>query len=269
LKGSVLSVMLKGVCVGSTMMVPGVSGGSMAMLLGIYDRLIYSVNSIRSGKSLLLLGTFSIGGFIGILLFSQPLLSLLERYPMLMLYFFMGAVGGGIPLMLKKAEVRRFSMPVLIWPAVGMLLVWILSLLPEAPVQAGLEMGLKETVFLIITGIAAAVALVLPGISVSYLLLVFGIYDGMILALHGFHLPVLAPFGIGLLLGIFLSTKTLEHAMKHYPRPTYLMIFGFILASLAEIFPGVPEANQMLLCCVLAGAGFFAVRSLSGLEDTA
>ena len=66
--------MLKGVCVGSTMMVPGVSGGSMAMLLGIYDRLIYSVNSIRSGKSLLLLGTFSIGGFIGILLFSQPLL---------------------------------------------------------------------------------------------------------------------------------------------------------------------------------------------------
>ena len=123
--------------------------------------------------------------------------------------------------------------------------------------------------FLIITGIAAAVSLVLPGISVSYLLLVFGIYDGMILALHGFHLPVLAPFGIGLLLGIFLSTKTLEHAMKHYPRPTYLMIFGFILASLAEIFPGVPEANQMLLCCVLAGAGFFAVRSLSGLEDTA
>ena len=112
-------------------------------------------------------------------------------------------------------------------------------------------------------------ALVLPGISVSYLLLVFGIYDGMILALHGFHLPVLAPFGIGLLLGIFLSTKTLEHAMKHYPRPTYLMIFGFILASLAEIFPGVPEAHQMLLCCVLAGAGFFAVRSLSGLEDTA
>ena len=77
MKGSVLSVMLKGVCVGSTMMVPGVSGGSMAMLLGIYDRLIYSVNSIRSGKSLLLLGTFSIGGFIGILLFSQPLLSLL------------------------------------------------------------------------------------------------------------------------------------------------------------------------------------------------
>ena len=70
MKGSVLSVMLKGLCVGSTMMVPGVSGGSMAMLLGIYDRLIYSVNSIRSVKSLLLLGTFSAGGFIGILLFS-------------------------------------------------------------------------------------------------------------------------------------------------------------------------------------------------------
>lgn len=269
MKGSALSVMLKGVCVGSTMMVPGVSGGSMAMLLGIYDRLIYSVNSIRSGKSLLLLGTFSAGGFIGILLFSQPLLSLLERYPMQMLYFFMGAVGGGIPLMFHKAQIQRFSLPVLVWPALGMLLVWILSILPEAPVQAGLSMGLKETVFLVMTGIAAAVALVLPGISVSYLLLVFGIYDGMILALHGFHLPVLVPFGIGLLLGIFLSTKTLEHAMKNYPRPTYLIILGFILASLAEIFPGLPEANQTILCCMLAGAGFFVVRALSGLEEAA
>lgn len=267
MRGSALSVMLKGVCVGSTMMVPGVSGGSMAMLLGIYDRLIYSVNSIRSGKSLLLLGTFSAGGFLGILLFSQPLLALLERYPMQMLYFFMGAVGGGIPLMFKKAEVRRFSLPVLVWPALGMLLVWILSVIPEAPVQTGLSMGMKENVFLVITGAAAAVALVLPGISVSYLLLVFGIYDIMILALHGFHLPVLVPFGIGVLLGIFLSTKTLEHAMTHYPRPTYLMIFGFILASLVEIFPGLPEANQMVLCCTLAGAGFLAVRTLSGLEE--
>ena len=267
MKGSVLSVMLKGLCVGSTMMVPGVSGGSMAMLLGIYDRLIYSVNSIRSVKSLLLLGTFSAGGFIGILLFSQPLLSLLDRYPMQMLYFFMGAVGGGIPLMLKKAEVRQLSIPVLVWPALGMLLVWTLSVLPEAPVQTGLSMGVKETVFLLMTGIAAAVALILPGISVSYLLLVFGVYDGMILALHGFHLPVLVPFGAGVLLGIFLSTRTLEHAMKNYPRPTYLIIFGFILASLVEIFPGVPEANQMLLCGTLAGAGFFAVRSLSGLEE--
>ena len=119
-----------------------------------------------------------------------------------------------------------------------------------------------------ITGAVAAVALVLPGISVSYLLLVFGIYDGMILALHGFHLPVLIPFGVGLLLGIFLSTRTLEHAMKKYPQPTYLTIFGFILASLTEIFPGLPEANQMLLCCMLAGAGFLAVRSLSGLDET-
>lgn len=268
MKGSVLSVILKGVCVGSTMMVPGVSGGSMAMLLGIYDRLIYSVNSIRSGKSLLFLGTFSAGGFLGILLFSQPLLALLERYPMQMLYFFMGAVGGGIPLMLTKAEVRRFSLPVLIWPALGILLVWLLSVLPEAPVRAEMSIGLKDTVFLVITGAVAAVALVLPGISVSYLLLVFGIYDGMILALHGFHLPVLIPFGVGLLLGIFLSTRTLEHAMKKYPQPTYLTIFGFILASLTEIFPGLPEANQMLLCCMLAGAGFLAVRSLSGLDET-
>ena len=56
--------------------------------------------------------------------------------------------------------------------------------------------------------------------------------------------------------------------MKNYPYPTYLIILGFMLASLTEIFPGIPEANQMLLCCTLAGAGFFAVRSLTKLERT-
>ncbi|MFR1370616.1 MAG: undecaprenyl phosphate translocase family protein [Eisenbergiella massiliensis] len=139
----------------------------MAMLLEIYDKLIYSVDSVRSVKSRLFLGTFSVGGVIGILLFSQPLLALLERYPMQMLYFFMGAVGGGVPLILSKAEVRRFSKLVFVWPTLGMVLVWMLFVLLQSSVQSGMSMGLGDIAFLVITGVIAAMVLVLPGISVS------------------------------------------------------------------------------------------------------
>lgn len=77
----------KGMFVGSTMLVPGVSGGSMAMILGIYDKLVTAVSSFdkQKGKNLLFLGTFSLGGILGMVLFANPLLYLIEAYPMMML----------------------------------------------------------------------------------------------------------------------------------------------------------------------------------------
>ena len=100
----------KGMFVGSTMLVPGVSGGSMAMILGIYDKLVTAVSSFgkQKGKNLLFLGTFSLGGILGMVLFANPLLYLIEAYPMMMLYFFLGAVAGGIPHVSKSTGRRIF-----------------------------------------------------------------------------------------------------------------------------------------------------------------
>lgn len=91
---NMITTVIKGICVGGTMLVPGCSGGSMAMILGIYDRLVSSVSSFMKHKkeSLCFLALFCVGGGMGMVLFAKPLLSLMERFEMPMLYFFIGAV---------------------------------------------------------------------------------------------------------------------------------------------------------------------------------
>ena len=268
MKNNHILTALKGIIIGGTMLVPGVSGGSMAMILGIYDRLITSVSSFarRKKENLTFLIIFSLGGILGILLFANPLLQLIERYPMPMLYFFLGAVAGGIPLIIKQSGVQKVNWRSALYLILGLMAVSLFELIPSAGSQSEMTDGPAGFFLLMAAGLIAAAALVLPGISVSYLLLIMGIYDEMMRAVSEFYLPFLLPLGAGLILGIVLITKALEYALTRHPHPTYFIILGFIIGSMAEIFPGIPSGSDLLLCALTLAAGFFAVWSLSRIE---
>lgn len=243
-------LLLKGVIIGATMLVPGVSGGSMAMILGIYDRLISAVSSFRQNKSrsfrlLLVVGA---GGVLGMFLFSKPLLVLINKYPLPMMYFFMGAVCGSIPMIIKKSEMKKLSVRGVIYVILGIVMVFAISKIPADIVSDTTGTGLKTMLFLLVAGFLAAAALVLPGISISYILLVLGLYDEIMMAISQVYMAYLMPLGLGLLIGVILITKLLEKAMNSFPQPTYLIIMGFILGSMIEIFPGVPMGLEIILC---------------------
>ena len=245
------------------MLVPGVSGGSMAILLNIYDDLIWAVGSFFRHKreSLWILGLFSLGGFAGMFLLAAPLLHLIERYPGPMLFFFAGAVAGSVPMMMRKAQVRRITWRVAVYPAAGLLSVLLMAAIPAE----GLPLdGAGQIPVLAAVGMVAAVALVLPGISVSYLLLVMGLYDKIIGAVAALDLTVLLPVGAGLLLGIFLTTRLLERAMAQYPQPTYLVILGFMAGSMLEVVPTGLYGLELLLSVGSAVVGFGVVSLVSG-----
>ncbi len=259
---------LKGVIIGGTMLVPGVSGGSMAMILGIYDRLISAVSSFAKHKkeNLAFLVIFSLGGILGILVFANPLLRLIERYPMPMLYFFLGAVAGGIPLIVKQSGAKRLSWRSCLYLILGLLVVSLFAFIPSGSFQSEMNAGPASFLLLAAAGVISAAALVLPGISISYLLLLMGIYDEMMRAVSEFYLPFLLPLAAGLVLGILLITKGLEYAMTRHPHPTYFIILGFILGSIGELFPGIPSGWELVLCILTLAAGFFAVLLLSRAE---
>lgn len=259
---------LKGVIIGGTMLVPGVSGGSMAMILGIYDRLISAVSSFAKHKkeNLAFLVIFSLGGILGILVFANPLLRLIERYPMPMLYFFLGAVAGGIPLIVKQSGAKRLSWRSCLYLILGLLVVSLFAFIPSGSFQSEMNAGPASFLLLAAAGVISAAALVLPGISISYLLLLMGIYDEMMRAVSEFYLPFLLPLAAGLVLGIILITKGLEYAMTRHPHPTYFIILGFILGSIGELFPGIPSGWELVLCILTLAAGFFAVLLLSRAE---
>ena len=259
---------LKGLIIGGTMLVPGVSGGSMAMILGIYDRLISSVSSFMKNKkeNLIFLVVFSMGGILGVLLFANPLLQLIERYPMPMLYFFIGAVAGGIPLIVRQSGAKKLTWRIAGYVILGLVAVSALGLLPQDLFNAENSSGTVGFLLLLIAGFVTAAALVLPGISVSYLLLLLGLYDRTMSAISTLHLPFLLLLGIGLVLGIVLITRALERAMAAHPHPSYFIILGFLLGSVAEIFPGIPQGLSLPVCIITFAAGFSAIFFLSRME---
>ncbi len=259
-------IFIKGIIVGGTMLVPGVSGGSMAMVLGIYDRLIRAVSSLprQMVRNLVFLGIFAAGGGLGMMLFARPLLYLVENYERPALYFFIGAVLGGIPMIGRKAKADNFSIKDACWIFAGAGIVLFLALAEQRGILLGT--GHLEMWSLLAAGIIGAVALILPGISVSYLFLAMGLYDIIIKAIRDMQLPVLAPLGIGLLMGIALATRLLEAAMRRFPRVTYLMILGFIMGAVGTIFPGVPQGTEWLICPLLLAAGYAGVYRLSGYK---
>lgn len=256
-----LEILLKGMWIGGTMTVPGVSGGSMAMILGIYDRLITAVGSFfeKPAKSISFLLRFLAGAGAGMVLFSKLITWLLSTQANVPLrFFFLGAVAGGIPMIYRTAGSLKLDLGAVAYPLIGILTVVILALLPTglfAPVS-GEGMSVKAMFLQLAGGFIIAVGLVLPGISVSQMLYMLGIYESIMGNISSLNLLPLIPLGVGVAVGIFLTAHVLEGLFERHPQPTCLIILGFMLASLPELFPGVPTGGELALSVAAAAAGF-------------
>ena len=250
----------------------------MAMILGIYDRLIASVNGIfQKGKfkeSLIFLIKFLIGAAVGLFLFAKLITLALTHVSIPTRYFFLGAVAGGAPMIFRAAKIRKVGIPVFLYPIVGIVSALLISLIPEGIFEidgTGALAVLAGIMIQLLGGIVIAIALVLPGISVSQMLLVLGVYEKLTAAVDALDIITLlsfAPLVIGTVGGILLTTNLIERAMKKYPTATYLIVFGFILGSLPELFPAQMLTGwNILFAPLLAALGFFAVFTISKKEN--
>ena len=261
---------LKGLWIGATMMVPGVSGGTMAMVLGIYDRLISALNGLRTKfrQTFPLLCVFGVSAVIGMVLFSIPVSIILEKFPVLSLYFFIGAVCGGVPLILRSAKVKKPEPSVIGYPLLGFAVAYAIGKLPEGLFVPDATLTLQTVILLLVAGVVLAVALILPGISVSYMLLVLGLYETVVNAVKGLQILVLLPLAVGALVGAFATAQIMEKAIAKHPRGTYLIILGFIIGSVVEIFPGI-TLGTLLPAVVLFALGIAFIYAISREEEAA
>lgn len=259
---------LKGIIIGGTMLVPGVSGGSMAMILGIYNRLIGAISSFRKNKkenfSFLLI--FVLGAVAGILIFAKPLDVLIGRFPKPMLFLFMGAVLGGVPMIYKESGTEKASWKEVLCVLIGVILVITCSVIPQDFFNPDTDNGVIRVLVLLLAGFIGAIALVLPGISVSYMFLIMGLYEEILRAISEFDVVFVLPLIAGLFIGIILTTKSLEWVMKKYPRIVYPMILGFVLGSLKETFPGMPMGWEWPACIATLTVGIVGVYMLSKIK---
>lgn len=287
-------VSIKGFIIGSSMAVPGVSGGTMAIVLGIYDRLLSAINGIRKDfkNNAWFLVRFGLGAGVGLVLFYELIGHLLEIFPIPVSTLFFGAVIGGIPTLMSKIKPEKvtgkFCFTSLLWGIFGVIIVLgvanILDVLKwfgviesdvTSLVSATGSITLANALLWVVTGFVISIALILPGISTSHMLIILGITS-----ILSMPLPALAIIGISLLVGIFAITKPLEWAMNRFTRPTYCVIIGFVLGSLWDIFeehiiPGLGALGSiwwhwvstiavavLLFCC-----GLFGLLYLSRFSD--
>lgn len=243
-------VTIKGFIIGSSMAVPGVSGGTMAIVLGIYDKLLSAISGLRKNfkENAWFLVKFGIGSAVGLVALYEVIGRLLEIFPIPVSFLFFGAVIGGIPTLLGKIKPQKitalFCVKSLLWGLLGVVIVlgvanildilkWVGLIDPNVTslVSATDHITVANILLWFVTGIVISIALILPGISTSHMLVILGITS--ILSLP---LPALAVIGLSLLFGIFAITKPLEWAMNRFTAPTYCVIIGFVIGSLWDIF---------------------------------
>jgi len=254
----------KGLVVGSSMLVPGVSGGTTAIILGIYDKLIHAVSAIFEDfrKHLTFLCVFCVGAGAGLLLFSRFMLWAVETWELPMMFLFLGAIIGSVPMLYRQAKVERFNPVYILFAVIGVAIVLSLGYLPKPEGDFSGSM-VAHMGMLFATGVIIAVAIVLPGISTSHMLLILGMYNTTLEAIKTMNLPFLVPIALGGLAGIFLTTSLLEKALTRFPRVSYFMIIGFVLGSIIDVFPGFPIGAGIPVCAATFIAGFALITLIT------
>lgn len=236
---------IKGFFIGLANIIPGVSGGTLAITLGIYDKLINVISHIYKNikKNILFLLPIILGAVISILSLSHVITYCLDNYVLPTILFFIGAILGGLPMLLREINIKKINVKGLIVFLITLSFVIALTFLSGSSNISLDNLNLVGLFKLFIVGMIAASSMVIPGISGSAVMMTLGYYEpilGTIKNLTDFssfshNLLILVPFGIGAVFGILLIAKIIEYLLKKHEVTTYYGIIGFVIASVVAI----------------------------------
>ena len=263
-----------GAIVGVANIIPGVSGGTMAVILKIYDRLIETLSLKNVKKNLPFIIPLGIGAAVGIVLFSKAIEFLLGNYPMATNFTFMGLILGSIPMIFQRARGEKMEAKGMVSFLVALVVMVVIALL--TPAESNAVLALTPLNLLILFGASAisTFAMILPGISGSFVMLVLGVYTTVLTSISGvFTWPIdgvtwhcvgmLIPVGLGCIVGLIFGSKLVDVLIRKQPQATYFAILGLVVGSLLAVFPKDSLALTLELpigLVLLAGAAFGAYK---------
>ncbi|MDO4995846.1 MAG: DUF368 domain-containing protein [Bacilli bacterium] len=271
-----LLYVIKGFFFGLANIIPGVSGGTIAITMGIYEDMISSISGFFKNpkKSIMYLMPIGIGAVLSILLMSKVISFCLDKFPASTNLFFIGLIVGGIPLLTKKVKNAKFN------PVNAFLLLLTFSIIMFMTFSDGGGSNIDLTnitfgkmILLFIIGMIAAGCMVIPGISGSFVLMLLGAYQPIISVIGdltnfsnlGHNMTILIPFGIGVVVGIIVIAKILEYLFSKYEVSTYYAILGFIVASVIVLSVTVVGAHASIAELIF-GIVLFVIGSTVGYK---
>ncbi|MEE9279924.1 MAG: DUF368 domain-containing protein [Myxococcota bacterium] len=239
-----------GVLMGLANLVPGISGGTMLLAVGVYPAFVSAVAELTTFKlrasSLLLVGSIAVSAALAILLLAGPVRTLVVEQRWVMYSLFVGLTLGGVPLLLRLAQ--RLSAGLLVGAAGGLLLMVVISFAGLRAAGTGPE---TSTALLGLAGVLAAAAMILPGISGGYLLLLLGQYEPILAAIDQVKqgvlsrdlaplvdaLDVIVPLGLGVLAGIAVVSNLIRWLLVRFERHTLGVLLGLLLGAVVGLWP--------------------------------
>lgn len=261
---------LIGMVLGIANIIPGVSGGTVAMSLGIFEKLIHIASNIFKDfvKNILFLIPIFLGMVISILLLSKLINFTLEEYEFQTVLLFVGLILGGFPFLLKKVSKKTLTKKTFLIFLISFLLIFCLTFIDnETRVVSLVNLDFILLIKLFIVGIIAAATMVIPGISGSFVLMLIGFYKPIVevissltsLDLFAHNVVILGTFGVGVLIGIVVISKIIEKLLEKKTTETYYSIYGIISASIVVIIfsiSSIPSFFGILVGILLLLTGY-------------
>lgn len=276
---------LQGMVVGIANIIPGVSGGTMMVAMGLYDRLIHAITHLKSEfkESMKLLIPIFAGAGIAIIALSRLFEFLLATWPIPTNFAFCGLIAGSLPFIFKKVKGHKVTVSKIIPFLIFFGVVILMAFLGETGgASADVSFGFVNILKLFGVGVIAAATMVVPGVSGSMMLMLLGYYDTILKAINDFvdalvkfdmgglatGVGILAPFGIGVVIGIFLIAKLIEFIFSKAEIHAYYGIIGLILASPIAILMKTDWSGFSVLMIGIGiltfGLGWFIASKLGG-----
>ncbi len=239
-----LKYFISGIVFGIANVIPGVSGGTMLVVFGVFDKITEAISGVKKiFHNLGFLITFGLGAGAGILLSAKVIGKLFSIFAIQTNMLFIGLILGGIPLIVKIGTSEKKVKPLCIVPfLISMAVVVVLSVLEKMDIftmsaenVTGFDMifSLK----MVVCAAIAAVTMIIPGISGSFMMMLLGVYETIIGALNTLNFYVIIPFAIGALIGIIFGAKLISILIKKNKLMVYSAITGMVIGSVYAILP--------------------------------
>lgn len=261
-----ISGFFKGLAMGAGAIAPGVSGGALAVIFGLYDKITNFIAHISKDfkANLVYFIPVGIGGIAGVLIFSRIIEYLFKYHEIEVRYAFVGLMLGTVPSVIKQANRRGYKQKYLVPFFISLSLTLILTFMESNAVNA-IKNVQSSPLYVIIYGGIIGFGTIIPGISASIILMYLGAYELVIGAISNLQISLIFYIGIGFVLSVLLFAKLISSLFDKAYGFTYYAILGLVLGSIVSIFPGFELTFEYMMNCLILISCFLLSYSLSRL----
>jgi len=259
-----LSGFFKGLLIGIGGVAPGVSGGAIAVIFGLYEKITDAIADVFKDfkHNAVFFFPIALGGGVGVLGFSKIMQYLFQYYEVQVKYLFIGLMLGTLPTVFRQANKKGFR-AIYIIPCIISLSITIITVVLENSGMDIIPDAAPGMLQLALYGAIIGIGTIVPGISASFVLMYFGAYQIVLDGLADINLSVLVPVGAGFVISIVLFAKFISLLFKRAYGFTYYAVIGFVIGSIIAIFPGISFSTEYLISILLFIIGYIISFSLS------